>query len=129
MGRHAHKKVVIVTGASRGFGREIALRFGRAGGRVVVNFLTREQDAAKASEIDEWVDQLSLAWNVLPLDGRTFRTWAKLMHRRSDELLVDALIAATAINHQLIVATRNTGDFAQLGVETLDPFKAGRARK
>ena len=50
MGRHAHKKVVIVTGASRGFGREIALRFGRAGDRVVVNFLTREQDAAVVAD-------------------------------------------------------------------------------
>ena len=50
MVRHDHKKVVIVTGASRGFGREIALRFGRAGDRVVVNFLTREQDAAAVAD-------------------------------------------------------------------------------
>jgi len=35
-------------------------------------------------------------WNVLPVDGRIFRTWAKLMHRRPDHLLADALIAATA---------------------------------
>ena len=40
------KRVVIVTGASRGLGREIALRFGRAGDRIVVNFLSSEQDAA-----------------------------------------------------------------------------------
>src|SRR3990172_4510575 len=50
MVRHDHKKVVIVTGASRGLGREIALRFGRAGDRVVVNFLTREQDAAAVAD-------------------------------------------------------------------------------
>jgi 3-oxoacyl-[acyl-carrier protein] reductase len=40
-----HKRVVIVTGASRGLGREIALRFGRAGERVVVNYLTLEKEA------------------------------------------------------------------------------------
>ncbi len=41
-----HRRVVIVTGASRGLGREIAVTFGRAGDRVVVNYLNREQDAA-----------------------------------------------------------------------------------
>ncbi len=45
-----HKRVVIITGASRGLGREIALRFGRAGDRVVVNYLTREQDAATVAD-------------------------------------------------------------------------------
>ena len=39
------KSVVIVTGASRGLGRELVLRFGRSGARVVVNYLLREQDA------------------------------------------------------------------------------------
>jgi 3-oxoacyl-[acyl-carrier protein] reductase len=39
------KPVVIITGASRGLGREIALRFGRAGHRVVVNYLSRDDEA------------------------------------------------------------------------------------
>ncbi|MFY9820925.1 MAG: hypothetical protein WAM82_06050 [Thermoanaerobaculia bacterium] len=45
------------------------------------------------------------------------------MHRRSDDLLVDALIAASAIVHHLVVVTRNIRDFALLGVETLNPFE------
>ena len=44
------KRVVLVTGASRGLGREIALRFGRAGDRVVVNFLRNEERAVEAAE-------------------------------------------------------------------------------
>ncbi len=40
------QRVVIVTGASRGLGREIALCFGRKGDKVVVNYLTQEQSAA-----------------------------------------------------------------------------------
>ncbi len=84
--------------------------------------ITREQDPEKASEIEEWIDQVAQTWNVLPLDGRTLRTWGKLMHRRSNDLLADALIAATAIVHHLVVVTRNVQDFAPLGVETLDPF-------
>ena len=66
---------------------------------------------------------VALTWNVLPIDEQIFRTWAKLMHRRSDDLLVDALIAATAIVHQLAVVTRNVRDFVLLDVETLNPFE------
>lgn len=44
------KRVVIVTGASRGLGREIAVRFGRAGERVVVNYITRGSDAQAVVE-------------------------------------------------------------------------------
>jgi 3-oxoacyl-[acyl-carrier protein] reductase len=38
-------RVVIVTGASRGLGKAVALRFGNAGCRVIVNYHEREQDA------------------------------------------------------------------------------------
>ncbi len=85
--------------------------------------VTREQDPEKASQIEAWIDQVAQAWNVLPLDGKAFRVWAKLMHRRSDDLLADALIAATALVHHLVVVTRNVRDFAGLGVETLNPFE------
>ncbi|MEQ9643684.1 MAG: type II toxin-antitoxin system VapC family toxin [Alphaproteobacteria bacterium] len=84
--------------------------------------LTREQDAAKAAEIEAWADQLAQASNVLPMQARTFRIWAKLMHRRSDTLIEDAMIAATALAHQLTVVTRNTRDFALFDVPVLDPF-------
>src|SRR5580698_3606758 len=58
--------------------------------------LTRDQDAAKAGEIERWVDLVSLSYNVLPMDAETFRLWARFMHRRSDTLYEDAMIAATA---------------------------------
>jgi len=53
MSLSTHKKrVVIVTGASRGLGREIAIRFGKAGERVIVNYITSRSDAeAVADEI------------------------------------------------------------------------------
>ena len=85
--------------------------------------ITREQDPEKAAQIESWIDLVAQTWSVLPLDARTFRIWAKLMHRRSDDLLADALIAATAITHHLVVVTRNVRDFAPLGVETLNPFE------
>jgi predicted nucleic acid-binding protein len=84
--------------------------------------ITREQDPERALQIESWIDQVAQTWNILLVDGRIFRLWAKLMHRRSDDLLADALIAATAMTHHLIVVTRNVRDFAPLGVETLNPF-------
>jgi predicted nucleic acid-binding protein len=85
--------------------------------------LTREQDPAKAAQIGEWLDQVIRSYDVLPMDGSTFRTWARLMHRRSDTLYEDAMIAATALAHQLIVVTRNTADFADFEVPLLNPFE------
>ena len=84
--------------------------------------MVREQDGAKAAEIEAWIDRVVATWNVLPVDARIFRAWARLLHRRSDDLLEDAIIAATAQVHDLIVATRNVRDFDTLGVRTLDPF-------
>jgi len=86
--------------------------------------LTREQDPAKAEEIEAWADKLAGSFNILPMDVRLFRLWARLMHRKSDALYEDAMIAATAQAHNLIVVTRNTRDFAPFGVPTFDPFTA-----
>lgn len=84
---------------------------------------TREQDQAKADEIEHWADRVAATYNVLPMDAASFRIWARLMHRRSDTLYEDAMIAATAKRHKLIVATRNVRDFARFDVEVLNPFK------
>jgi len=84
--------------------------------------LTREQDASKAAEIDAWLELVAQSYNVLPMDGSTFRAWAKMMHRRSDTLYEDAMIAATAAVHNLTVVTRNVADFAHFDVRLLNPF-------
>jgi predicted nucleic acid-binding protein len=84
--------------------------------------ITREQDTGKAAEIEAWADQVAETWNVLPMDSAVFRTWGKLMHRRSDAMIEDAMIAATALVHGLTIATRNTKDFKEFGVALLNPF-------
>ncbi|HMA73094.1 MAG TPA: type II toxin-antitoxin system VapC family toxin [Xanthobacteraceae bacterium] len=88
--------------------------------------ITREQDAAKAAEIETWLEQVVETYNVLAMDARTFRSWARLMHHRSDDLIEDAMIAATATVHNLTVVTKNVRDFAQLGARTFNPFAPRR---
>jgi len=84
--------------------------------------LTREQNPAKAAELESWLDKVVAAYGVLPMDAAAFRAWARLKHRQSDTLIEDAMIAATAVERDLTVATRNQRDFATLGVRTVNPW-------
>jgi hypothetical protein len=45
------------------------------------------------------------------------------MDRKPGGLVEDAMMAAVARDHRLIVATRNERDFVQLDVPILNPFK------
>jgi toxin FitB len=84
--------------------------------------MTREQDSAKAAEIEAWADAVAVTWNVLPMDGAIFREWARIMHRSSQNLIEDAMIAATARVHRLQIITRNVRDFKEFGVRVLNPY-------
>ncbi len=84
--------------------------------------ITREQDETRAAELELWLNAVAESYSILPMDGRTFRLWAKLMHKTSDTLYEDAMIAATAKKHNFSVVTRNTNDFVGFGVEIINPF-------
>jgi hypothetical protein len=86
--------------------------------------LCRRQDPVKATEIESWLEQLTTSLQVLPMDTRCFREWARLMEGKPDAVSEDAMIAATARVHALTVATRNEKDFKPLGVEIINPFRA-----
>lgn len=88
--------------------------------------LTREQDEAKATEIEQWLELVSGSYSVIPLGAGEFRIWARLMHRASDTLYEDAMIAATAKLHKLTVVTRNVTDFKHFGVSVFNPFNSLR---
>jgi predicted nucleic acid-binding protein len=84
--------------------------------------LTRQQDPAKAAQLELWLNRVADSYQVIAMDAAAFRAWAKLMHRRSDTLYEDAMIAACASVNQLTVVTRNIADFRHFGVSLLNPF-------
>lgn len=90
--------------------------------------ITREQDAIKAAALEAWVDQVAATYNVLPMDSTTFRQWAKLMHRQSNTVYEDAMIAASAQVHKLTVVTRNVRDFKRFAVPVFNPFEGSSHR-
>ena len=88
----------------------------------VISELTRAQDPQKAQVIEAWLNRVAESYNILPLDGKVFRVWAKLMHGTSNTLYEDAMIAASAKVHHLTVVTGNLADFKMLDIDWLNPF-------
>lgn len=82
--------------------------------------LTRRQDPAKAAEIEAWMERLTVAYQIIPMDPKCFREYARYMVEKSDQLM--AMIAATAKVHGLTVATRNERDFRHFAVQVMNPF-------
>jgi toxin FitB len=87
--------------------------------------LTRKNDPAKASEIENWLTVMEGTFPVIPMDSACFREWARIISGNSSKLIEDAMIAATARVHGLHVATRNERNFGELQVGTFNPFGFG----
>jgi predicted nucleic acid-binding protein len=82
----------------------------------------RQRDRGRAEIIESWIENVAATYNVLPMDASAFRCWARLMHGKPADLIADAMIAATAVVHNLTVVTRNMRDFQRLGVLAFNPF-------
>lgn len=85
--------------------------------------ITQDQDAERAAELEAWLDNVAATYNILALDAKAFRAWAKLMHKKSDTLYEDGMIAAIAQVNKLVVVTRNITDFECFEVKLLNPFE------
>jgi hypothetical protein len=80
----------------------------------------------KRRQLEQWFDALMQTIECLPWDATISRRWAKLvvdLKRKGETMpLLDGMIAATALQHDLSIATRNTRDFKKAGLKVFDPF-------
>ena len=80
----------------------------------------------RRKRLESWFSNVVEILPVLDMDRETARVWAALLARLRKKgramPLKDSLIAASALQHGLAVATRNSGDFAHCGVKLVDPF-------
>jgi predicted nucleic acid-binding protein len=83
----------------------------------------RRTDPTIAAALREWVDELAarFADQLLPVDVAVADRWGELTSPGAVPV-VDALIAATALEHDLTVVTRNVKDFERFEVDLLDPW-------
>jgi toxin FitB len=86
--------------------------------------LIERRDSQQGSRLRHWLEQHVLEpfeGQILPIDTTIARRCAAL-HVPDPRPERDALIAATALAHGLTVVTRNTSDFAPMGVTLLNPW-------
>ena len=80
----------------------------------------------RRTRLVDWFAIGAKVLNVVEIDAATASVWAKLLadlKRKGRAMPVkDSLIAASARQHGLTVATRNTADYRHAGVQVVNPF-------
>ena len=96
----------------------------------IVRDARKVKEQARRERFERWIEQdlaLQFDGRILPFDGRTAAIWGRLMGD-GDRVgrtppAADAQIAAVAIQHELILVTRNVKDFARFDVQLLNPWR------
>lgn len=85
--------------------------------------VVRPRDPAQAAALEAWLAAVIGAFGprVLGIDPAVAEAWGRMAAMRSVPV-VDALLAATARVHGLMLVTRNATDVAGLGAPVLNPF-------
>lgn len=85
-------------------------------------------DASRRQTLVDWLENELphfFAGRLLPIDLAVADRWGRLLAAAGRPLpAIDSLLGATAAQHGLRMVTRNTRDFAALGVEVINPWDA-----
>ena len=86
-------------------------------------------ESKRKNNLRHWLDEeLSLRFygRILTIDSEVMMAWGVLMAQLEREgrpmPAMDSLIAAIAIRHDCVLATRNNEDFAACGIPTINPW-------
>ena len=86
--------------------------------------LMERRDPKQGSVLRQWLHNhvlVNYAGRIIPLDVAIAQRCASL-HLPNSKSDYDVMIAATALEHNLTVVTRNTEDFEQMGVKLFHPW-------
>ncbi len=86
--------------------------------------LKKRSDPEAAKKIASWVDGLeySFADRILGIDAHAAKLWGELSAERPRPV-IDTLLAASAVVHDLTLVTRNAKDMEGIELKLLDPWK------
>lgn len=83
--------------------------------------------------LEDWLDNEIMPWlgdRVLPVTLAIAERWgelsAQLKAKGRSRPVVDAVLAATAFKHDLVLVTRNIADYEDLGVAIFNPWEVAR---
>lgn len=92
--------------------------------------IERLEDTPRKEELRRWlVNDLLIRFEgrILPLETHILLRWGELvgkLEREGKKLpVMDGLLAATALTHDLIFVTRNTADFVHTGIRLFNPWE------
>ena len=90
----------------------------------------RQLNPPFAAGLAAWLDLVLRTYDgrILRVDIAVARRWGRLSQQIGNKGL-DLALAATALEHGLIVVTRNVSDFKRTGVSVLDPFGSPTRRQ
>ena len=85
--------------------------------------LKQRKEPHFAAVLEHWLNAIIAMFGdrILPVDTAVAQHWGRLSGLLG-HVNQDQAIAATAIEHNLVVATRNIADFTRCGVSVFDPF-------
>lgn len=96
-------------------------------GEIQIGILALPSSNRRRS-LQAWFDDAIRAIQVLPFESETAAHWAAIvaeLRRKGRAMPIkDSLIAATALQHGLTVATRNVADYQAAGISLVNPFES-----
>jgi predicted nucleic acid-binding protein len=93
--------------------------------------LARLPQGKRRSQLETWLDSdlpVRFARRVLAVDAGVADRWGWMMAQAKEARktlpVIDSLLAATALHHNLTMVSRNVGDFVDTHVPVLNPWEA-----